>query len=176
MKKIIYTIIFIKLLFPTNALADAYVVSESASLNTSSNNHSNRYDTYDERSLILKNFLNSYNSPIADYSQMLVSTADKYNIDWKLVTAIAGVESTFGKRIPIDSYNAYGWANGNYYFTSWEDSIEIVTKTLREKYYDRGANTVNKIAPIYAPPSSTWAWKVNYFIDQIDDPLVQFDL
>jgi len=164
------------LLFPTTALADTHVVSESASLKTKSSNHSDKYDEYDERPLILKNFLNRYNSPIADYSQVLVSTADKYNIDWKLVTAIAGVESTFGKRIPLNSYNAYGWANGNYYFTSWEDSIEIVTKALREKYYDRGANTVNKIAPIYAPPSSTWTWKVNYFMNEIKDPLVQFDL
>ena len=176
MKKIIYTLILVVLLFPTTALADTHVVSESASLKTKSSNHSDKYNEYDERPLILKNFLNRYDSPIANYSQVLVSTADKYNIDWKLVTAIAGVESTFGKRIPAKSYNAYGWANGNYYFKSWEDSIEIVTKALREKYYDRGANTVNKIAPIYAPPSSTWAWKVNYFMNEIKDPLVQFDL
>jgi hypothetical protein len=152
------------------------VVSESASLKTKPSYYFEGYNIYDERPLILKNFLNSYNSPIADYSQALVNTADKYDIDWKLVTAIAGVESTFGKRIPINSYNAYGWANGNYYFISWENSIEIVTKALREKYYDRGADTVIKIAPIYAPPSSTWAWKVNYFMNEIKDPLVQFDL
>jgi len=93
-----------------------------------------------------------------------------------MVAAISGVESTFGKRIPENSYNAYGWANGNYYFESWEDSIAIVSKTLREKYYDRGATTLNQIARRYAPPSSSWAWKVNYFMEKIDPVPLPFTI
>jgi hypothetical protein len=162
--------------FPNFALADYRVVSSSATLRTNNLYIFNNLTQYDERPSILKNYLRSHKSPLAEYSENIINTADKYNINWKLVVAIAGVESTFGKRIPINSYNAYGWANGNFYFKSWEESIETVTKTLRLKYIDRGYDTVEKIAPIYAPPSSSWAWKVNYFINQINDPLVNFDL
>lgn len=123
----------------------------------------------DERIGKLRLFLASYDSPLENYAADFVTIADKYSVDWKLVTAITGVESTFGRFIPTGSYNAYGWANGNFYFKDWPSSIEIVTKTLKEKYLDRGADTVWEIGPIYAPPSSTWAAKVNYFMNQLEN-------
>ena len=97
-----------------------------------------------------------------------MEAADKYGIDWRLVPAITGVESTFGKRIPANSFNAYGWANGDYRFSSWEESIEIVTKALREKYIDKGAASIAKIARRYAPPSTTWGAKVKFFMKKIE--------
>lgn len=121
-----------------------------------------------QRALQLEAFLQKYNSPLAPYAQNFVDMADKYGIDWKLVPAITGVESTFGKHIPYNSYNAYGWANGKYSFKSWEESIEKVTKTLKEKYYNRGLDNPYKIGPVYAPPSSTWAGKVNRFMKEIE--------
>lgn len=121
-----------------------------------------------QRVLQLKAFLQKYNSPLTIYAQTFVETADKYQIDWKLVPAITGVESTFGKHIPYNSYNAYGWANGKYSFNSWEESIEKVTKTLKEKYYNRGLDNPYKIGPVYAPPSKTWAGKVNRFMKEIE--------
>ncbi len=116
----------------------------------------------------LQNFLTKYDSPLAPYASNFIEMADKYQIDWKLLPAIAGVESTFGKQIPYNSYNAYGWNNGYYRFKSWEDSIEIVSKALREKYYNSGLDNPYKIGPIYAPPSKTWASKVVRFMSQIE--------
>lgn len=129
----------------------------------------------DQRVVRLKSFLESYNSPLAPYAFEFVTYADLYDIDWRLVPAISGVESTFGKRIPQGSYNAYGWVNGKYRFQSWEDSIEIVSKTLREKYYNKGATSIQKIAKRYAPPSQSWAWKVKYFMEKIDPAPIEFD-
>lgn len=117
----------------------------------------------------LKRFLSFYESPLVNSVIDFIQIADKYQLDWKLIPAITGVESTFGKAIPFGSFNAYGWANGAYYFNSWEESIETVAKTLRENYINRGADTVEKIAPIYAPPSPTWAWKVKYFMEKIEN-------
>lgn len=122
----------------------------------------------DKRVIKLEKFLESYDSPLAEYADKFVESADKYGLDWKLVPAITGVESTFGKQIPAGSYNAYGWANGAFYFQSWEQSIDLVSKTLKEKYLDRGLDTPYKMAPIYAPPSKTWAWKVIYFMNKLD--------
>jgi hypothetical protein len=117
----------------------------------------------------LKKFLGYYQSPLKYYANFLVKTADKYGLDWRLIPAITGVESTFGKAIPEGSFNAYGWANGAYYFDSWSQSIEVVAKALRQNYVDRGADTVEKIAPIYAPPSKTWAYKVNFYMEKIEN-------
>ena len=125
--------------------------------------------TPDNRVSKLRTFLQSYNSPLADFSSVFIKAADKYGIDWKLVPCISGVESTFGKAIPYNSYNAYGWANGEYYFQSWEDSIEIVSRTLRANYYNRGVDTVEKIAPIYAPPSTTWVRNVRFFMEKLEN-------
>lgn len=123
----------------------------------------------DLRVSTLQKFLKKYQSPLTDYAPLFVQTADKYELDWHLVPAITGVESTFGKHIPYNSYNAYGWNNGLYIFGSWEESIEKVSKTLKEKYINRGLDTPQKIGPVYAPPSSTWAGKVSYFMEQIEN-------
>jgi len=151
--------------------AKAYVAGSSAQLRANDIESS-----ADHRVDILKGFFTDYNSPLADYAPVFVEMADKYGLDWRFVPAITGVESTFGKRIPANSYNAYGWANGAYYFDSWENSIEVVSKSLREKYYDRGATSISKIARRYAPPSSTWGWKVRYFMNKISPLPLSFTL
>ena len=130
----------------------------------------------DYREEILRNYLEKHNSPLSAYSEVFISFADEYRLDWRLVPAITGVESTFGKRIPVDSYNAYGWANGVYSFESWEESIEVVSEALRENYIDRGAVSINDIARKYAPPSETWARNVKFFMNKIDPMPVSFSL
>jgi hypothetical protein len=124
----------------------------------------------------LRNYLESQRSPLAEYSEDFVAYADEYDLDYRLVPAITGVESTFGKRIPAGSYNAYGWANGGFYFDSWQGSIEHVSASLRTKYIDKGAETISKIGRRYAPPSSTWSGKVKFFMEKIDPLPVSFDL
>jgi hypothetical protein len=131
---------------------------------------------FDYRVLNLTNFLNRYDSPLTPYAAEFVFYADTYGIDYRMVPAITGVESTFGKHIPFKSFNAYGWANGEYRFSSWEDSIEHVSMTLRTKYIDKGAGTIAKIARRYAPPSSTWGGKVKFFVAKIDTLPLTFDI
>src|ERR1035437_123786 len=49
---------------------------------------------FDSRVKILTSFLKQYNSPLTPYASDFVQMADRYNLDWKLVAAISGVEST----------------------------------------------------------------------------------
>ncbi len=121
----------------------------------------------DPRAKQVRGFLEYYKSPLVDYSDHFVLMADKYNIDWRLLVAISGVESTFGKQIINGSFNAYGWGGGKIYFDSWEDSIEKVSQALSEKYYSRGLDTPYKIAPVYCPPSKVWAGNVAYFMNKL---------
>jgi len=154
----------------------AYIIIVTALLFSSAGTAYGAEVGFDYRVYNLENYLKSHNSPLAEYSQEFVAYADTYGLDYRLVPAITGVESTFGKRIPRNSYNAYGWANGEYRFTSWEDSISHVSATLRVKYMDKGAESINEIGRRYAPPSKTWAGKVKFFMDKIDPMLVTFDL
>lgn len=164
-------IVVIALLLESASSACAESETASAKLKLGTNAYS-----FDYRVTNLEKFLSSYNSPLTDYAKDFVYFADENGLDYRLVPAITGVESTFGKHIPQNSYNAYGWANGNYSFESWEDSISTVSSTLKDKYIDGGATTINKIARIYAPPSTTWAGKVKYFMAKIDPVPVSFDI
>src|SRR5258706_9253508 len=82
----------------------------------------------DVRVTRLHSFLQSYDSPLADEAKTFIQEADKNNLDWKLVAAISGVESTFGKQIPPGSYNGWGWgiptgAQSGIGFKDWGDGI-----------------------------------------------------
>lgn len=132
--------------------------------------------TFDYREYTLRKFLTKFGSPLTPYSAEFIAQADYYGIDWRMVPAISGVESTFGKQIPFNSYNAYGWVNGDYSFKSWPDSIQTVSKTLKTKYVDKGAVSIAKIARIYAPPSTTWGTKVTYFVSKITPLPLSFDI
>lgn len=125
----------------------------------------------DNRVLILREYLEKYNSPLADSAQTFVEQADKNYLDWKFVAAIAGVESTFAHHLPYNSYNAWGWGiygNNTHSFTSYEDGIITISKALRKKYMDTwGAQDVHEIGRFYAA-SPTWASKVTYFMRDIE--------
>lgn len=157
-------IVFLAVANSNPVLATTNVVASSAVLK----NEVLGIKNADSRAEKLEAFLTVHKSPLACYASDFVTASDRYDLDWKLLPAIAGVESTFGKQVPAGSYNAYGWNNGFWQFTSWPTSIDYVSQALREKYFDRGLDTVAKIAPVYAPPSKTWAGKVIYFMEQIE--------
>lgn len=126
----------------------------------------------DSRVRILREYLEKYNSPLVPYAATFVETADKYNLDWKLVAAISGVESTFGREIPYESFNGWGWGiygDNMIRFSSWKEGIETISEGLRTKYIDKwGAKDVYEIGRFYAA-SPTWAQRVEYFMGKIEE-------
>ena len=173
MRKIILSVLILPILLALTikpAWADGHVVSESATLKRDI-----VQSGHDYRVNVLEHYLSGHNSPLTDYAGLFINKADEYGLDWRLIPAISGVESTFGKNIPSSSYNAYGWANGRYRFESWEDSIEVVSKTLKEKYVDKGADTLPKIAKRYAS-STTWEGNVRFFMSEIDSIPLPFTI
>ena len=171
-KLIIYIVVTAALLYLCTISTQAQEISDpSASLKNEVQDNG-----FDYRVENLRKFLDKYNSPMTPYAEDLVAYADKNGLDYRLVPSISGVESTFGKHIPVNSFNAYGWANGDYYFLSWEDSIAVVSQTLKVSYIEKGAPTITKIARRYAPPSSTWAGKVIFFVEKIDSLPLNFDI
>jgi hypothetical protein len=173
MKKLIIVTLIITVLLQVCA---ASVFAQSVSDSSASIRSETDSTGFDYRVENLRNFLEKFNSPLSPYAQDIVNYADSNGLDYRLVPAITGVESTFGKFIPNGSYNAYGWVNGNYSFTSWTDSISTVSATLNSQYINKGAPTISQIAKRYAPPSTTWGGNVKYFISKIDTLPLNFDI
>ena len=126
----------------------------------------------DGRVARLQAFLATYNSPLADEAKTFIEEADRNNLDWKLVAAIAGVESTFGKQIPTGSFNAWGWgiptgAQSGIGFQSWGEGIATVSEGLAKNYFGRGAKNLYDVGWIYAANGNSWGNHVTFFIDKI---------
>lgn len=126
----------------------------------------------DGRIRILREFLEKYDSPLTPFAGTFVEIADKYSLDWKMVAAISGVESTFGHQIPYESFNGWGWGiygDNMIRFSSWKEGIETVSHGLRTNYIDKwGAKDVYEIGRFYAA-SPTWAQRVEYFMNKIEE-------
>jgi hypothetical protein len=133
---------------------------------------SSSIESADARSQIIKGYLETYNSPLTPYSDLIVQTADKYSIDFRLITAIAQQESNLCKIIPPGSYNCWGWgitSVGTLGFDSFEDGIETVSKGLRQNYLSKGYTTVEQIMSKYTPQSNgSWAYGVNSFMGDME--------
>ena len=172
MKKLISILItlFVMIISAKAVLADSNVVSSSATIKNVGE------EKTDYRTETLKKFFNQYDSVLAPYAGDFVKYADENGLDWRLLPAISGVESTFGKQMISGTYNAYGWAGGLYRFASWEDSIAVISKSLKEDYLEKGAPSFSQVARRYCPPSTTWKYKVEYFMVRIDPVPLDFTL
>ena len=124
----------------------------------------------DNRASVIEAYLKKYDSPLTPNAHTFVTSADKYDLDYRLLVAISGVESTFGKEIPPNSFNAWGWGiygDNRINFSSFDGAIETISKALREQYINKwNAGDVYQIGRIYAA-SPTWAQRVDYFMNKI---------
>ena len=166
-KILIATIAAIILLIPQISNAQEKASASSASIQTANVTENAEYNSHVK---ILQGYLESKNSPMAPFASEFVTQADKYNLDWRFVAAISGLESSFGQAIPYNSYNGWGWGvygDNVIRFSSWTEGIGTISQGLREKYMDKwGKKDVYAIGSVYAA-SPTWAVRVNYFMDNI---------
>lgn len=169
MKKLFILIAFLLAIsFTPQSYASDKISGRSATLAQVTTRQDDSVLSKDVRVTAVQNVLKKYNSILVDEAKYYVYYADKYGIDWRLLVSISGLESYFGKHYVPGSYNAYGWGGGYIYFESWEDGIDKISYALKKNYYDKGADTVSKIGPIYAE-SPHWTERVTYFMSQIDD-------
>lgn len=98
------------------------------------------------------------NMPLFGMGMKMVQEAEKNDLDWRLLPAIAIRESTGGKNDCIKATNnPFGWGSCKIGFDSVEEAIEIVAKNLggnnpnTAKHYDD--KTTDQILKAYNPPS-----------------------
>lgn len=122
----------------------------------------------DDRAQRLEQYFQAKGSPFSGQAVGFVAVADKYDIDWTLLPAIAYLESQLGKQIPAFSYNPYGWNNGKMKFKSWIEATETVAQGIRVRYAPSGEVTAYRIGKMYAE-SPTWAVRVTKFQAEINN-------
>ncbi len=127
----------------------------------------------DSRPVLLKQYLAYYHSPLEPYADYIFAVSEKYGLDYRLLVAIAQQESNLGKKIPLGSYNAWGWgihSRGTLGFSGWEEAIETVARGLREDYLNQGLVTPEEMMSKYTPLSNgSWAAGVNQFMAEIEE-------
>lgn len=109
-----------------------------------------------------------YNSPMQGYGRLLVTEAERCGGDYKIITAIAGNESRFG-RIPYKLYNPFGYLDGVKY-SGWEESIRILSCKISYQYLVPCQNNVSCVVIKYAGPNDDkeqWVKNINWFMNQI---------
>ena len=123
---------------------------------------------HDPRVAQMRVVLAKYNSPMIGLEDVLIATAEKYGLDWTLMAAIAGTESSFARRMPYNCNNPYGWGiygDNKLCFESLEASIEGVASGLAKKY---NISSIESIARTYNTVSTDgWIKHTKFFMNKI---------
>lgn len=106
----------------------------------------------DDRAIKIDAYFAKNNLPLTGYGKSFVDTADKYNLDWRLLPAIAMRESTGGKfACPNgNKANVFGWASCRVRFSSYDEAIDKVGAHLAGEVkstssYYKGRTTTQKL-------------------------------
>lgn len=127
----------------------------------------------DNRQEILRNYFTFYKSPLLENTKDFLEIADTYQLDYRLLVAIAGVESTFERNGNVSDYNPFGYMCGNSpcQFLSFRESIVKVAKTIgtQRTYANfRQSGSILELAKIYNYVSpEDWTRKIQYFMDEL---------
>lgn len=122
----------------------------------------------DLRVIQMRSYLESVKSPMVGHEQIIIDTAMKYGLDWTLLAAIAGTESTFGKRMPHQCVNPYGWGIYGTNKLCFRDFAEAITKVgegIGTKY---NTNSLQSIAKKYnTVGTAKWIASTQFFMNKI---------
>src|ERR1035437_2880699 len=103
-------------------------------------------------------YFEEHNMPLMGMGMKMAEEADRNEIDWRLLPAIAVRESTGGKNDCIKvKNNAFGWGSCHIGFRSNDEAIETVARNLggnnpNTAYHYANRNTKG-ISNAYNPPS-----------------------
>lgn len=129
----------------------------------------------DARSDLVANFFRKYNAPLASNAQTFIEAADRYNLDYRLLPAIAMEESKGGQGTPAKTNNPFRYSTDNKkvnVYTSVGEAINQVAEIIKREYIDKGLKTPDEIMTLYAPSSiktgGTWALNVSKYLKQLN--------
>jgi hypothetical protein len=172
----VFALIFSLALYRYHSSDEYFLVKDRtvayAALPTNQNIFAVEIEQGDGRAEKLRQFFVKYHSPLEPYAEDVVTAADEYGLDFRLIPSIAMQESGLCKTIPYESYNCWGF--GIYgktvtHFKDYKEGIYTVTKALATRYRGRGLITPDQIMTMYTPSSNgSWARGVNHFMGELE--------
>ena len=140
-----------------------------AALPTATNVFGDTVQPADARVEILRQFFAKYHSPLEPYAGLFVTKAEEYQLDFRLLPAIAMQETNLCLKSHENSYNCWGFGvhGGKYlYFDNYPQAIDTISKALAERYRDQhGLVTPEEIQKLYNPTNTNyWAQSVDHFM------------
>lgn len=123
----------------------------------------------DVRAVYLGRFFDKHKCPAFNYELIddYINAADKYNLDYRILPAIAQLESQCGKRYPKGSFNIFGWNSARTGFTDFPTSVAFVSERLANgKYY--AGKTLDKKLSAYCP-SPTYPARIKALMNEINN-------
>lgn len=122
----------------------------------------------DLRPAQMRAVLTQYNSPMIGLEEELIALAEANGLDWTLLAAIAGTESSFGKRMPDKCLNPYGWGiygDHKLCYNSFEEAASAVATGLSTRY---NTTSLEAIATTYNSVSTEgWLRHTRFFVNKI---------
>jgi hypothetical protein len=126
----------------------------------------------DARPMLIKKYLEKYNSPLLPYSDLIFQLSEQYGYEYYWIVAIAQQESNLCKKIPEDSHNCWGYGihkKGTLKFDNYEIALKTYAEYLKVQYFDKGLTTSELIMKKYCPSSNgSWAKGVWQFINELE--------
>jgi len=97
----------------------------------------------------LRNYLREQRSPLAEHVSDLIRAGRRYQVDPRLIVAIANAETSLGKAGAGPAvHNAWGIGPGRAY-RSWAQGIDAMAKLLRTGYLSEGRTSFTSLYPKY---------------------------
>jgi hypothetical protein len=124
----------------------------------------------DVRCRTLQSFFSGRGSPLENVAAVFIATADQHQLDWRLLPAIAMVESgggRYGRR-----NNVFGWNSGRTRFETVAAGIEFVASRLAHSPIYRG-RTSRGILAAYNPSRQKYPPRVIRFMEMLDGSPVE---
>jgi hypothetical protein len=112
--------------------------------------------------------LRRYNSVMQGYGELIVRRAEECGGDYRVIMAIAGNESGFG-RIPYKLYNPFGYLDGVQY-SGWEESLNFLSCRIAERFLKPCNNDLVCIINKYGghdTDKEQWIRNIQWFINQL---------
>jgi hypothetical protein len=112
----------------------------------------------------VRRFLERFGSPMAPYARAIVVAGRRWGVDPRLIVAIAGTESTFG-RYQL-GFNAWGWdaPHGLTRWSSWDESIDAYARAFANGYRSRDPAV---IGPRYCDRCPSWPASTRLFFSLV---------
>jgi hypothetical protein len=124
-----------------------------------------------ERQLQIDNvesILARYNSPFVGLGYIIVDQAAACGGDYRIITAIAGNESGFG-RIPYKLYNPFGYLDGVQY-SGWEEALSSISCKISQRFIAPCAGDLWCIVNKYGGSDTDkpkWVKNITWFMNQV---------